>query len=127
MMGPPPQHMGYSPMGMHPVTPAYNMPHSVKPLAVRSSSKRKTMAHQQVHVTPRTPAVRLGFDASSSKKKRKLRPGAKEQAFPYFGRLPEQPKTTALSIFSFLSNDDLYNAGLVCKRWSRLAMDEELW
>jgi hypothetical protein len=47
---------------------------------------------------------------------------------PCFGKkYPEQPKTTALAIFSFLSNDDLYNAGLVCKSWSQLAMDGELW
>jgi hypothetical protein len=55
-------------------------------------------------------------------------PGELEPASLYFGdKLPEQPKTTALAIFSFLSNDGLYNAGLVCKDWSELAMDEELW
>mmetsp|Transcript_5159 Transcript_5159/g.8065 ORF Transcript_5159/g.8065 Transcript_5159/m.8065 type:complete len:1070 (-) Transcript_5159:85-3294(-) len=84
----------------------------------------KTDAHRIS--TPRTPGVRLGYDATSSKKKR-LSPGEKEATFPYFGELPEQPKTTALAIFSFLSNDEIYNAGLVCSKWSRLAMDEELW
>ena len=78
-------------------------------------------------VTPRTPAVRLGYDPYSSKKKRQLSPGHKEATLPYFGELPEQPKTTALAVFSFLSNDEIYNAGLVCKLWSRLAIDEELW
>lgn len=129
MMGPP--HLGYSPMGMPPMTPSY-MPG--KP-SVRSSSKHVQPPHVSererhrtpVLATPRTAAIRLGFDPVSSKKKRKLRPGAKEATFPYFDKLPEQPKTTALAVFSFLSNDDLYNAGLVSKRWSRLAIDEELW
>ena len=78
-------------------------------------------------VTPRTPGVRLGYDPYSSKKKRQLSPGHKEATLPYFGELPEQPKTTALAVFSFLSNDEIYNAGLVCKLWSKLAIDEELW
>ena len=51
----------------------------------------------------------------------------KEPAFPFFGKNPEQPKTTALAVFSYLSNDDLFNSGLVCKQWSQLATDEELW
>jgi hypothetical protein len=72
--------------------------------------------------------VRVKFDAASSRKKRKLNPGEPEPTLPIFGsKYPEQPKTTALAIFSFLSNDDLYNAGLVCKPWSQLAMDGELW
>ena len=76
--------------------------------------------------TPKTPAIRRVYDPKGSKK-RKLKPGTQEQTFPYFGRVPEQPKTNALVIFSFLTNDEMYNAGLVCKRWSRLAIDEELW
>ena len=77
--------------------------------------------------TPRTPGIRLGYDPYSSKRKRKLSPGQDEETFTYFGELPKQPKTTALAIFSFLSNDDIYNAGLVSNQWSQLAMDEELW
>lgn len=77
--------------------------------------------------TPKTPAVRRVYDPKTSKRKRKLKPGTQEQTFPYFEKVPEQPKTTALAIFSFLTNDEMYNAGLVCKRWSRLAIDEELW
>ena len=78
--------------------------------------------------TPRTPGVRVKFDPASSKKKRKISPGQEEASVPFFGmRYPPQPKTTSLTVFAFLSNDDLYNAGLVCKSWSQLAMDEELW
>jgi F-box-like len=78
--------------------------------------------------TPRTPGVRVQFDPTSSRKKRKISPGQEEASVPFFGmRYPAQPKTTALAVFAFLSNDDLYNAGLVCKSWSHLAMDDELW
>lgn len=76
---------------------------------------------------PTTPGVRLGYDPSSSKKKRQLIPGQNEATFPRFGDMPEQPKATALAVFSFLSNDEIYNAALVSKRWNRLAMEEELW
>ena len=81
-------------------------------------------------VTPKTPATRLSFDPATSRKNRNVKQGQDEweETHPYFGEtLPQQPKTAALAIFSFLSNDDLYNAGLVCKRWSKLAVDKELW
>lgn len=142
MMGPPMGHMGYSPMGI-PMTPAgYPHPqhmaqgephHSMYPPPPGNpSAHRPTEVHPPPKITPtatpRTPAVRVRFDPASSRKKRKLSPGVPEPTFPYFGeKLPEQPKTTALAIFSFLSNDDLYNAGLVCKKWTQIAMDGELW
>ena len=78
--------------------------------------------------TPRARGERVKFDPASSRKKRKISPGKDDVTLPFFGnRFPEQPKTTALAIFSFLSNDDMYNAGLVCRSWSQLAMDGELW
>jgi hypothetical protein len=152
MMGHP--QMGYSPMGM-PMTPAgyrHNPPpphyrgppmegpppHGMypPPHGSRSSSSR-TMQPPLKHsaatinptvVTPKTPAVRVKFDPATSRKNRKLNPGQIEPTTPFFGeKYPEQPKTTTLAIFSYLSNDDLYHAGLVCKRWSGLAMDDELW
>jgi hypothetical protein len=144
MMGPP---MGYSPMGM-PMTPAGypNPPHMQgepphgmypppppPPGSLSSASRNTDTTRPPKHVTPmaatpKTPAVRVKFDPSTSRKKRKLSPGEPEATLPFFGgKYPEQPKTTALAIFSFLSNDDLYNAGLVCKSWSQLAMDGELW
>jgi hypothetical protein len=77
--------------------------------------------------SPRMSGVRRGYDPSSSKKKRKLIHGEKEKTFAFFGTMPKQPKTTALAIMSYLSNDEIYNARLVSKTWSKLAMDEELW
>lgn len=84
--------------------------------------------------SPKTPGIRIfEFDPQTSRKKRKVPSGEEEPTEPYFGpqdsgkKLPNQPKTTALAIFAFLSNDDLYHAGLVCHRWSKLSMDEELW
>jgi hypothetical protein len=99
---------------------------AVKLEVVEASEAPSQTTTPQV-ATPRTPGVRLGYDPSSSKKKRQLSPGQNEATFPHFGNMPEQPKTTALAVFSFLSNDEIYNAALVSKRWNRLAMDEELW
>jgi len=75
--------------------------------------------------TPKTPASRRGFDPHSSKKKNRRE---KERARVYFvSRNPDQTKNSALAIFSFLSNDDIYNASLVSKSWSKMSLDEELW
>jgi hypothetical protein len=144
MMGPPMGPMGFSPMGMQ-MTPAgySNQPHMPQgehhphgmyppppghPGMSRAQQPSRPQKKVAPKVTPRTPGVRVQFDPASSRKKRKLSSGAQEPTLPYFGEnLPEQPKTTALAIFSFLSNDDLYNAGLVCKKWTQLSMDEELW
>mmetsp|Transcript_20195 Transcript_20195/g.29205 ORF Transcript_20195/g.29205 Transcript_20195/m.29205 type:complete len:873 (+) Transcript_20195:137-2755(+) len=131
MMGPPPR-VGYPPMSMHPSTPAHT---NLRPPSgnfhsserSKGPSSRPPYDHRRGISTPRTPAVRIGYDPHSSKRKRKLRLGAEESKIDYFGGLPHQPKTTALAIFSFLSNDDLYNAGLVNRKWSKLAVDEELW
>ena len=108
-------------------------PKDITSIAVsEASSLMEVPATDQVQTSrdingPRTPGVRLGYDPYSSKLKRHLSPGQNEETLAYFGELPEQPKTTALAVFSFLSNEEIYNAGLVCKRWSKLAMDEELW
>jgi hypothetical protein len=131
-MGGPMAGMGYSPMGgMAPSGYYPPMPHGGEMHGMYPPPPQQRLAEQsappKITATPRTPAVRVKFDAASSRKKRKS-PGAAEPTLAYFGdKLPEQPKTTALAIFSFLSNDDLYNAGLVCKSWTKLAMDEELW
>eukprot|EP00934_Nitzschia_sp_Nitz4_P002293 Nitzschia sp. Nitz4//scaffold291_size36643//13547//16546//NITZ4_007763-RA/size36643-augustus-gene-0.0-mRNA-1//1//CDS//3329546127//2293//frame0 len=121
---PPPHMQGESPHGIYPP-----MPPGPPSSANRRSTKRPAPpAVTPAASTPKTPGVRVQFDPASSRKKRKISPGQTETTSPIFGdKLPEQPKTTALAIFSFLSNDDLYNAGLVCKSWSQLAMDGELW
>uniref|UniRef100_A0A7S2KIH0 CRC domain-containing protein n=1 Tax=Leptocylindrus danicus TaxID=163516 RepID=A0A7S2KIH0_9STRA len=73
--------------------------------------------------TPR----RLGFDVASSAKK--CKPGDVEYIVePIFGvGKPKQPKTLVLGIFSYLTNDDLFNASLVSKRWNELSLHEALW
>eukprot|EP00339_Tiarina_fusa_P025740 CAMPEP_0117049734 /NCGR_PEP_ID=MMETSP0472-20121206/34343_1 /TAXON_ID=693140 ORGANISM="Tiarina fusus, Strain LIS" /NCGR_SAMPLE_ID=MMETSP0472 /ASSEMBLY_ACC=CAM_ASM_000603 /LENGTH=1100 /DNA_ID=CAMNT_0004763257 /DNA_START=351 /DNA_END=3653 /DNA_ORIENTATION=- len=113
------------PHGMY--HPPPTIPHSAarKPPPPRQS---KTVTPGTAS-TPKTPAVRVfKFDPATSRKKRKLSPDGKEPTLPYFGeQTPQQPKTTVLAIFSFLTNDDLFNAGLVCKSWSQLATDGELW
>jgi len=139
MMGPPPPHMNYnhgSPPGMPPVgTPGYaptskptpRTDEQLRPGLSSARGKFSAPPQQQTPVlsTPRTPAVRRRFDPHSSKRKGDNR---KEPSFQYFGdKLPEQPKTTALAIFSFLSGPDLYNTAVVCKRWNELAFDDELW
>jgi hypothetical protein len=97
-------------------------------LAMKPTPAEKPSSSNVVKITPATPAIRVPYDPSTSRKKRKAG-DAPEATLAYFGgKLPEQPKTTALSVFSFLSNSDLINgAGLVCKRWNRLSKDEELW
>ena len=82
-------------------------------------------------ITPKAEAgaIRKLFEVSASRKERNRDTETKEEeTYPYFGSLvPNQPRTTALLIFSFLSNADTYNAAQVCKDWNHLANDEELW
>jgi hypothetical protein len=137
--GPPHPHQGH-PRGMYPPPSSSQRPPSSSarkalppkaPPATPKASGVETPTSASVDATttpPKTPAVRIEFDPATSRKKRMVTPGEVEPTAVPFGKAnPEQPKTTALAIFSFLSNDDLYHAGLVCKKWSRLAMDEELW
>ena len=123
--------LSYSPMGVPPVTPGYSgvisrkRPPSVpltNPTLPKRSSNKDTPS-----IPPRTPAVRLEFDPSSSRKRRK-KDDQDEATYPYFGNnVSAQPKTTALAVFSFLSNEDVYKAALVSKTWKSLAEDGELW
>lgn len=118
---PPPPPSSYRPASQTTPAPSSNPPKSEPTPTVRPKVP-------PVVTTPRTQGgTRRKFDPSTSRKKRKVADG-QEPTVPYFGvDHPEQTKTAVLSIFSFLSNDDLYHAGLVCKSWSRLAMDDELW
>lgn len=77
-------HMGYSPMGMPPVTPGYVHGKQMMPSAGRRPDASRSVPYvgprQQstpMLTTPRTPLVRSRFDPHSSKKKRKLSPGEK--------------------------------------------------
>jgi len=129
-------HTGYAPMNM-PVTPGYHRPtHSMyrPPHSNRLSSASKPIAKsttkgnpKSTAVSPKTPGIRKPFDPATSRKKRKTTDGESEPTESYFGEKIKQPKTTALAVFSFLSNDDLYHASLVNRRWGELAFDDELW
>lgn len=131
-----PPKMSFSPMGVQPVTPRYpgaiqgrHVRPNAPPTAPQQTSHGTKRAATKItpSVPPRTPAVRLDFDPSSSRKKRK-KGNEDEATHPYFGsKVVEQPKTTALAVFSFLSNKDVGNAALVCKTWKTLAEDGELW
>ena len=129
--------MTFSPLGgIPPVTPGYGSSgerrsdhFDAPPTAARqtSHSLKRDVAKITPSAAPRTPALRLKFDPSTSRKRRKTE-NDDEPTYPYFGDLPPtQPKTTALTIFSFLSSQDVQEAALVCKTWKTLAEDEELW
>jgi hypothetical protein len=132
--------MGYSPIGMQPVTPAYstsgNSHHRSGggrdknfPPTPHYQQRPQQRHHQHQPMSPKmsttkNPAARKGFNPHSVKKKN----GKREMTKHYFGPTnAPQTKTTALTIFSFLSNDDIYNASLVSHAWSKLSLDEELW
>jgi hypothetical protein len=137
-----PAHMGaigYSPMGVPPITPGYGDPRmndprfsrpgpTVAPGSVaRQAMKRPAQKITPGATTPRTPGVRRAFDPAQSRKKRR-KGKTEEDALPFFGpSLPPQTKTAALVVFSFLSNQDVHKAAQVCRNWKRLATDEELW
>jgi hypothetical protein len=129
--------MGFSPMAVPPVTPVYagsasrhRAPSRVQPFTAPTTVVQgtKRVANKITpSVPPRTPAVRVVFDPAYSRKKRK-KGDQDEETHSYFGiSLPPQPKTTALAVLSFLSNEDAYKASLVCKTWKSLAEDGELW
>jgi hypothetical protein len=138
-----PAHMGaigYSPMGVPPITPGYGDPRMGDPsrfsrpgpTVAPGSVARQVMKRPAQKITPgasspRTPGVRRAFDPAQSRKKRR-KGNTEEDALPFFGpSLPPQTKTAALVVFSFLSNEDVHKAAQVCRNWKRLATDEELW
>ena len=121
--------VGYSPIGMQPVTPAYSTTSShhrsrEKSFPPTPHFHQKSRSLQSSPNNTSTPKTRKGFDPHSMKKKN----GKKELLIHYFGpNNAAQTKTTALTVFSFLSNSDIYNASLVSHGWSKLSLDEELW
>jgi hypothetical protein len=130
-------------VGVPPITPGYGDPRMADasmfprlgpgPTTVPGSVARQAMKRPAQKITPvasstpRTPGVRRAFDPALSNKKRR-KGNTEEEALDFFGpSLPRQTKTAALVVFSFLSNRDVYKAAQVCKKWKRLATDEELW
>jgi len=100
------------------------IPYGKSPMDRVSKDRRPIQyARSPIKSTPRAPASRLGFNPLSKKKGKQPEP-----ALAIFGpRNPKQTKSTALGVFSYLSNDGLFNASLVSKLWSNFCLDEELW
>lgn len=116
---------------MTPFAAGWAMPPAGMPvMTVNSNSNMNNNANSSVLLkTPKSRSAatprRLGFDVSSAKK---LKPGDMEIVEPIFGvGKPKQPKTLVLGMFSYLTNDDLFNASLVSKRWNELSLNEALW
>jgi hypothetical protein len=42
-------------------------------------------------------------------------------------RNPTVPDGTVTAVFSYMTNDELYNTSLVCNAWAALAMDSDVW
>ncbi|GAX21038.1 hypothetical protein FisN_1Lh290 [Fistulifera solaris] len=140
-------HIGYSTIGVPPVTPMFGQQQRAHEMQMRAmmqhykpedqstkatetksaSSKKRPCPETSTPVTaskntaPRTPPVRIEFDPSSSRKSK-----SEEEMLSLFGD-PKQPKHTILNVFSFLTNADIYNASIVSKEWGRIALDKELW
>lgn len=135
--------MGLSSMGHGaPMTPVYGGPygpipppsHQTRSRTATAPMPRSTGKRPAQQITPaslksvdRKPGIRLDFDSAISRKKQQ-KSGREEQMTLFFGHeVPRQSTTTILNIFSFLSNRDIFRASLVCKDWSRMSMDPELW
>ncbi len=141
-------HIGYSTMGVPPVTPMFGQQQRAHEMQMRAMMQHYKLEDQSTNATetkfasskkrscppetsppvttskntaPRTPPIRIEFDPSSSRKSK-----SEGEMLTLFGK-PKQPKRTVLTIFSFLTNTDIYNASIVSKEWGRIAMDKELW
>jgi hypothetical protein len=128
MMGQSP--MNYPPYGMMymggPSTPFSAPQNNPRPVAF-SAPGRNDYPGMQVPVYPQYPvdstSVRKGFNPKAKSSQRKV-----ESAESYFGpKVPKTTRTAALNVFSFLSNEDMFNASIVSKTWNSLAFDNELW
>ncbi|KAL7539060.1 hypothetical protein ACHAXR_009000 [Thalassiosira sp. AJA248-18] len=126
--GYPPQHHGMiqqSPMMYHGMPPPPHHHHPQQPPYSASFSRYDAQArqHQYQRITAPTPI-------KTRPSLKKMRPPKKkmEPTTDYFGPDVEgQSKTTALSVFSYLTNDDLFNASIVSKKWCNVAFDNGLW
>jgi len=133
--GAPPIAPGMSGYGSHPPLPPFEFA-TTTAAGIMSTVPRVASKRQIKEITPassapasrtRTPGVRLDFDPFTSRKKRRKR-NRKEKLEFFFGRdVPAQPKAIPLTVLSFLSNQDIFSVSLVCKDWSKMAMDKELW
>ena len=122
--------VGYSPLGMQPLTPAYtttkhDQASSVKPKFTPTPYAYFQYRSRQPQSIPKKKApTRKKIDTQLVRKKYAGDTKTKHVFGPFN---MAQKKVTSLIIFSFLSNDDVYNASLVCKDWNKLLLHEELW
>lgn len=87
------------------------------------SAQKPSQSYDRHYVTSksRTPSFQRRLHDVRSKE-------ISERKEPYFGpNVPGQTKTTALVVFSYLTNDDLFNASIVSKRWCDVSFDKALW
>jgi len=111
-----------SPLGVPPGTPAYQRFYPPYPTPQSRPIIGSQLKTPQLK-TPKTPVARR--DPLSAKKSKNSENAIKKECFgPQNG---VQEKRAAIGIFSFLSNEELYNASIVSKTWSSLATDDELW
>lgn len=109
------------PNRMYSPSPAYHgfYPHNMPTPQMPPGGMRKQV-HPALVKKPKTPSRR---DPLKSKKE-----GGEVIIKDYFG--PKNgllDKRAVIGIFSFLSNEELYNASIVSKTWSKIATDDELW
>ncbi|KAL7522841.1 hypothetical protein ACHAWX_007551 [Stephanocyclus meneghinianus] len=117
------------PHGMMYPLPPYSAPRADTYSSARRSDSSGMQVpvylHYPIDATPETSAFKRGFHQHSTKKQSSKKLEHRES---FFGPdVQKQTRTTALSIFSYLSNEDLFNASIVSKTWSNLAFDNELW
>lgn len=113
-------HVMLPPNRMYSPNPAYHSfyPHAMQTPQIPPGIRKQ--AHITVVNKPKTPSRR---DPLKSKKE-----GGEMILKEYFG--PKNgllDKRALIGIFSFLSNEELYNASIVSKSWSKIATDDELW
>lgn len=99
------QHPHPSMSPQHSVHYAKNAPSSRYPHSTAKEANKSIMAEAK----PR----------SSGRRMKKISPIAEPRS-PYFGDAVKQPRSTTLTVFSFLDRDDLFNASVVSKSWNEV-------
>ena len=119
--------------GIPPGTPAYqrfyHQQHQPTPQVRPGMGNHNHQMKTPLLKTPnaKTPVARRD-PLSANKNKSKNSNSEDTIKKEYFGPSNGiQEKRAAIGIFSFLSNEELYNASIVSKVWSSLATDDELW
>lgn len=140
-----PQHRGPSPPGYHRsgmiqqspmvyqgMKPSHQPPHSASKVEGASSRQQESSPDKEPlpYEPPSydTPPSHKG-QGPNRKVRRKIPPERPmEPTDAFFGPdVPTQTKETALSVFSYLTKEDLFNASIVSKKLNRVAFDPGLW